>query len=624
MRPYDDPHERGTWPVPAPQHAHGAGYAPRYREPPPYEEDGPPERSGKELREYISMVKRRWFQILAVAILLLGVVTAFTLTLPAKYRSSATIRVQEQEIPPDLVRTTITSFADERIQVINQEIMTGSVLQELIDRYDLYANLRGRIVEAEIADRMRRDIQLTTVDANMSDRGSGRRTNATIAFKLSFDYTDPKAAQLVVTELVNLYLQENEKARRQSVAETAAFLGQESKRVAAQIREIEATLAEFKRRNAGRTPESSSVNLQLSERTDAEISRVDREISMLQDRRAAAEAQLAVMSPVLPSPALATPAGERVLTTADRLRLLEAQHATASASYGAEHPDVRRLQREIAVLKAQLGDGDEAHAKVDALERELAAARSRYSEDHPDVARLRRAVASAKAAAPPRDAVAAVRTPPPAAKPDNPAYITLTSQVESAKREITQLTALREDLKAKQRTYDVRLMQLPEVERQFRELTRDYDNAQTRYREIRAKESQAQVAQELERDRKAERFSVLEAATLPYSPVSPDRVRIALAGLIGSLGAGVGLAWLRELLDPSVKGPLELARIASVPILSAIPYIDTHRERVARRWRQWLGLLLALLVAGAFLAMVHFLYRPLPTLFDSVGRMVGG
>ena len=285
---------------------------------------------------------------------------------------------------------------------------------------------------------------------------------------------------------------------------------------------------------------------------------------------------------------------------------------------------MRRLQREIGVLKAQLAASDESSAKIEALERALAAARSRYSEDHPDVGRLRRALAAAKAAAPPREAAAPIaRAPAAPVKPDNPAYITLTSQIESAKREVGQLTALREELKAKQRTYDARLMQLPEVERQFRELTRDYDNAQTRYREIRAKESQAQVAQELERDRKAERFSVLEAANLPYKPVSPDRVRIALAGLLGSLGAGLGLAWVRELLDPSVKGPLELARLATVPILSAIPYIETQRERVARRWRQWLGLLLALLVAGVFLAMLHFLYRPLPLLLDSVARMVG-
>ena len=101
-----------------------------------------------------------------------------------------------------------------------------------------------------------------------------------------------------------------------------------------------------------------------------------------------------------------------------------------------------------------------------------------------------------------------------------------------------QLAATREDLRAKQRAYDARLLQIPEVEREYRELTRDYENAQTRYREIRAKQMQAEGAVELEKDLKAERFSLGEPANLPHKPYSPDRPRIALLGLLASLGGG--------------------------------------------------------------------------------------
>ena len=131
----------------------------------------------------------------------------------------------------------------------------------------------------EILERMRKDIKLTTVNADISDRSSGRRVNATIAFKISYDAPQPDDAQKVVNELVSLYLNENVKARQQSVAETTAFLTQEADRLAKQIQAIETKLAEFKRRNVGRMPDSSAVNVQLAERTESELQRVERELS---------------------------------------------------------------------------------------------------------------------------------------------------------------------------------------------------------------------------------------------------------------------------------------------------------------------------------------------------------
>ena len=76
-----------------------------------------------------------------------GVVVA--IALPSVYRSSATVLVQEQEVPPDLVRSTITSFADERIQVISQQVMTRAVLLQLVEKYGLYQKQRERATNDE-------------------------------------------------------------------------------------------------------------------------------------------------------------------------------------------------------------------------------------------------------------------------------------------------------------------------------------------------------------------------------------------------------------------------------------------------------------------------------------------
>src|SRR5215470_18051462 len=539
--------------------------------------------ASKDFRQYLALLRRHMGQILTVATALAAIVTAVAIALPAVFRSSATILVQEQEIPPDLVRSTVTSFADERIQVISQQVMTRAVLLQLADKYGLYEKYRKRGMTEEILERMHRDIKLSTVDASVSDRRSGQRVNATIAFRISYDAPDPDRAQKVVADLVSLYLDENVKARQQSVAQTTAFLAEEADRLAKQIQEIETNLAAFKRRYADRLPDSAAVNMQLSDRVNSEILRVERDMSMLQDRKLYLEGQLALVKPNTPPP---TTAGEQVLTPEDRLRALQAQYATSSAKYGADHPDIRRLQREIAALKAEVGTSAGSET-----------GQSKQGNRQSGVEASQR--------------------------PDNPAYIALSSQLENTKRELLSLAALKEDLRAKQRAYDARLLQIPEIEREYRDLTRDYDNAQTRYREVKAKQMQAEVAMELEKDLKAERFTLSEPATRPQKPVSPNRLGIIFGGFVASLGGGLGLAWLRDLFDRSVKGPWELGRFASVPILTPIPYIETQGERKRNRRRALVLGCLVVLAAVAFVIGVHLFLKSLPDLWEGLTRRVG-
>jgi uncharacterized protein involved in exopolysaccharide biosynthesis len=577
---------------------------------------------GKEPREYLAALRRHKVQIVVLTAILAALITVIAIALPAIYRSTATILVQEQEVPPDLVRSTITSYADERIQVISQQVMTRAVLLNLVDKYDLYEKYRDRAKTDQVLDFMRRDIKISPVDANISDRSSGRRVNATIAFNISYDSPDPEHAQQVVNELVSLFLNENLKVRQQSAAETTAFLTQEADRLAAQIQDMDAKLATFKRRNVGRMPDSSAVNMQLSERTDTELLRIDNQIGMLQDRRVALQSQLLLVSPTLPAGAPA----ERVQAPEDRLRILQSQYATASGIYGADHPDIRRLQREIAQLQEQTGASvrqASSSNELKDLETTLATLRERYSEDHPDVQRIRRSIAALKASG----ATGADSDPPTknaaratAAKYENPAYVSLLTQIETARREIEQLTELKNEMRGKQRTYDARLLQIPDVEREYRDLTRDYDNAQTRYREVRAKQMQAEIAEELEKNRKAERFSVGEPANLPSGPYRPNRMHIMLGGIVASVLAALGIAWLREAFDPSIKGPRQLTQFTTVPLLTAIPYIETRAERAANRRQSWIVVVAVLAFTTVYLLGIHLYLKPLSGLLESAMR----
>ena len=215
---------------------------------------------GKSLREYAGALRRGRVAMLLTFLAILAVATAVAMLLPPVYRSTATILIKEQEIPQEFVRSTVTSFADERIQVISQQVMTRATLLAMVDRYNLYGDARKRDTSEEILDRMRRDIKLTPISADVTDRRSGSPVKSTIAFSLSYDSEVAANAQKIANELTTLFLNENVKNRQQKAAETTSFLDEELARVSEHISALEKSLADFKQRNQGRLPDANLSN----------------------------------------------------------------------------------------------------------------------------------------------------------------------------------------------------------------------------------------------------------------------------------------------------------------------------------------------------------------------------
>ena len=205
--------------------------------------------------EALRILRQSWRQIVCLTIVGAALVAGVTRGLPDSYRSVAKILVQQQQVPVEFVRPTVTSFADERVSSITQRVMTAAILAPMIERHDLYQPYRASEDLSLLVDRMRRDIEVSTIDAQVSDRASGQRVSTTVAFTIAFRAPEPIQAQAVVEELVAVYLEENERARQRSVAATTLFLNKEAERIAAQIGQIETRLADFKRRNTYNLPE---------------------------------------------------------------------------------------------------------------------------------------------------------------------------------------------------------------------------------------------------------------------------------------------------------------------------------------------------------------------------------
>ncbi len=578
---------------------------------------------GKTMGDYLGVLRRRRGLITVVFAVLFLIAAVVAVALPPVYRSTATILIKEQEIPQEFVRSTVTSFADERIQVISQQVMTRSTLLDLVDKYGLYGTARQRETSEEILDRMRRDIKLTPISAEVTDRRTGSPVKSTIAFSLSYDSEIAASAQKIANELTTLYLNENVKNRQQKAAETTSFLDEELARVTEHISEAEQQLSAFKARNQGRLPELNIANQVGSDRANAEIQRIERDIIFLDERRIALQAQLADTKPGTPI----VGNGGTVLEPEDRLKALQLQLTSLTGVYSDDHPDVKRMRREIAMLKVETGlrdDASDREARLLELQAQISLLRQKYSDDHPDVVQLKRAFAAIdKAVRTGADAAEGKGDSlPRARKPDNPVYINLKTQIETTTAQIQSLRSERVELRNKLQMLDTRVSQTPEVEREYLELARDMDSSRARFRELRDKQMQAQVAEQLERGRKAERFTLIEPPIFPEKPYRPNRAVILMMGLVFALAGSVGAAALREAVDQTVHSARDVVRVMQVPVLAVLPSLPSPvlvRRRSSMRKLVAVGVLvlIACVVAG-----LHYFYMPIDVAWYGILRRI--
>lgn len=574
-----------------------------------------------DLREKIRGYWRRRTTFILVAGSLLMITALLATLLPATYRSGSTILIEQQEIPQDLVRSAITSFADQRIQVISQRVMTTQNLLSLIERYDLYPDIRQSKPREVLLQRMRDDISMKMISAEVIDPRSGTPTHATIAFSVSYQNHSPDLALRIANELTTLYLNENLTSRTRMAEQTSAFFAEQASSQQARIAELDKALADFKQKHQDRLPELTQLNMSVSDRTELGLRDVENHIAALDSQRILLEAQLAQINP---TSQVFSESGQRVMSTKDRLKALKSQLAGYKARYAPGHPDIVNTEREVAGLEKEVNAED----VTDDLARQLKEARGqlglaqeKYSADHPDVIRLHHVVSELEKTIAAQPATgAAVRQQ---ADADNPPYIQVKGQLDALAAEQKAAELKRDELHAKLEDYERRLAAAPSVERDYRALLRDLENAQLKYQQLRAKQSDVETSQNLETEHKGERFTMIEPPLPPEKPVSPNRILILAIGMVLSLGAGFGAVVLKDSMDPTIRSAHDVRRLLSVPPLVAIPVMSTEAERRKHRRLVFYSLQGAIIALAGVAVAVHLLVRPLDVLWIILLRRFG-
>src|SRR5262245_342596 len=210
---------------------------------------------------YVSLLRRRFLYFLLPFVFIAVGGVAVTMLWPALYVAEGKLLVESQQIPTELVRPTITATAKERIQVIEQRIMTRENLLAIADKYQMFASKRSRMSGTEVLDLMRARTRMVPFELDQSRR---RSDTVTIALSIGFEDENPEIAMRVANELLTLILNEDARNRTRRAQETTNFLASEVKRLETELGSVDGQIAELKRRYSGETaPEKTSVQLAL-------------------------------------------------------------------------------------------------------------------------------------------------------------------------------------------------------------------------------------------------------------------------------------------------------------------------------------------------------------------------
>lgn len=531
------------------------------------------------LRDYLSILKRRALLIVGTFLGVSAVAVAVALLVPPVYQSTGTIMVESQQIPTDLVQATVTSYADERIQIIKQRVMTRDNLLRIIEKYQLFKDRPISFTPSEQIDEMRDLITVQIVNANVQPGQRG--ASATIAFKVSFEDRRPEIAQRVANELVTLFLNENVKVRTERATQTTEFLTQEANKLKGDLDKLENQIAAYKQENGVALPENSAMAMNTIQRLESDLRTNQRDYSAAEEEARSLDVELASAKAAVASAAAATGGGSSVAGMVDvneiELQKARAQLAHMQETYTENHPDVRSAKRRIAGLEKAIADAAKEPAKP-------AGSGTSGLPVPPSVAAAQMVVAK------------------------------IESRMAGARSRMASLRAEQGQLQVRLREAENQVLKAPQVERGLASLLRDRESAQRKYEEIRAKQMSAQVAENLEGEQKAERFSLLEPPIAPDRPIKPNRKKMIALGIVLAGVAAAGLVMLLETLHGTVRGADAVAAIVGQRPLVLVPYIPIKEEMARQRKLWWRTAIAAIVVAIALLAAIHFFYMPLDSL----------
>ena len=470
--------------------------------------------------EYLQIAGRRWVWLLAPTMLISAAVVLGARKLPKVYQSEALILVEPQKVPADFVKPTVSGNVSQRLQSIEEQILSRTQLSQIIQKYGLYRDT-NLTQDGKVAQ-MQTDIHITPII------DPDQRNAQVTAFKIAYQGRDPVLLQEVNRDLSALFIQENLKARAQQSQGTEGFIDSQLAAADQRLQAVGDQLRQLKSAYMGSLPEQEGANLQVLGQLQ----------SVLQANAAAieqAQQQKTYLTSLSQAVSGADTPMSQLSPDQQALRQAQSQLAIDEQMYTPEHPDVIRLKSQVKALQQQV-----------------------------------------KAEQPPQP-----KQPVKAAGSDSTPEMSpqIRGQIALLDAEIKQRTQEQTQTQAKLARLQARIEKLPEVEEKLSNIQTDYNAAKVNDDALRQKKAAASIAAAMEQQAEGEEFRIVDPASLPQTPISPNLMRIDAMGCLGGLLIGVGLAGYMEMREPVVRSEADVLFYTKVPMLAMLPNIAPPRPR---------------------------------------------
>src|SRR5262245_2773600 len=212
------------------------------------------------LDQALSIWRRRKWAAIPTFLLPLSALLTAIMYLPNIYEATATLLVEGQQVPETLVRSTIASEIEGRVRSMSRDILSGSRLSGLVDRFGLQEGAASR---EEAIERMRQAITVDTKSGGITKKG------AAVTLTVSFQARDPEKAAQVANALASFFVEENFKVRDRLAVGTTELLRAQLERTRLDLLEQEKRIGAFRTQYLGELPQQMQTNMLTLERTDA-------------------------------------------------------------------------------------------------------------------------------------------------------------------------------------------------------------------------------------------------------------------------------------------------------------------------------------------------------------------
>ena len=488
--------------------------------------------------DYLAMLRRRLKVILIPALLapLAGFLVSYVF--PPKYTSQSTVLVEGQKVPDALVQSVITADFTQRIQTLSQQVLSPTRLRPVIQSLNLAKPDEEAKLISDIQQNMSVEPVVTSMSAAASAAGVAgakkKSGNAPVpGFNVNYTDSDATRAQKICNAMTSLIVDENLRSRAEVAQSTTDFLSRQVEDAKRAIDDQDAKLAAFKKQYMGQLPTDSDNNMRILMSLNSQLDATTQTLSRAQQDKAYTESMLAQQTAAWKS----AQSSSNPQTLQQQLSQLQAQLLDLQARYTSDHPDVIKTKADIAEVQKKLKEVNAAAATTstaDSSEKASAA-------EPPEIRQLR-------------------------------------LQIHQYQSVIAQATLDQKRLQSQIGVYQSRTSMSPNVEEQYKLLTRDDDNAQAFYKDLLAKKSSAALGTSMESQQEGEQMHILATASLPDSPSFPNRPLFAAGGLGAGLALGLVIAIFLEFSDKLIRTEKDAAAILDLPLLISVPWLGEDEE----------------------------------------------